>query len=198
MDKSFVNNYLLTNGKYFYSYKLATLGRILEESQVSEYIVNKRFLSPVTMTVLFWVFVPLQLIDRLILRDWFWGWLKLFLTPVWVLSLFFLLISGRDFSGYMMEKYTFEGFNVFYIFVLLFAILFALWTIIDGFTIYRRTKKANYKTILKTLNINYVTYVPLISNKMNSASYTKSRISNFEEWKKVNPNSSIKEYLNSK
>ena len=143
MEKSFVNNYLIANGKYFPKRKLNKIGFILELKDLPVYAINKRYFNPLTTTLIFWVFYPIQLFDRLILKDWFWGIIKL----VFPLILFYILHKYED--GIYLGILTLRAKIIAALFL-----IWGVWTIIDGFTIYRRTKTANYKSFLKAININ--------------------------------------------
>ena len=149
MEKSFIRNYLTQNGKYFPSNKLNRIGEILEYSSISEYSINKRFFNPILLTMIFWLFPPFQLFDRIVLRNYFWGILKLLTLPT--LFIIFSIYSPR--IGYTefndpIVIIAFAGF-----------IVWSIWTIVDGFTIYSRTKYANYNALLSVLNIKDDNYV---------------------------------------
>lgn len=193
MDIAYVRNYLIANGKYFPSDKLGTLGRILEESQVSEHIINKRFFGPVFITILFWVFWPFQLFDRLLLKDWFWGWLKLLLPLV----VGFILYKNSR-SPFQVKGVILEGYDLVNFVSVAAIVIWALWTIVDGFTIYARTKKANYRAVLRALGVstdNYVSMAPTIAKNS-----LKDSVSNesYMKWRKENPSLTINDYYKRK
>lgn len=193
MDLNYIRSYLVANGKYFPSSKLGTLGRILEDSQTSEHVINKRFFSPVFLTIIFWIFWPFQLFDRLLLKDWFWGWLKLFL-PVIV----GFILYENNISPFQVKSAIFEGYDIIEIMGACAIILWAIWTIVDGFTIYKRTKKANYRTVLNALDINNDSYVYNTPKESKVASKVGAINENFATWKKTNPNSSINDFYRRK
>lgn len=187
MDKSFVENYLITNGKYFPKSKLNKIGNILENSRASKYTITKRYFNPLTTTIIFWVFYPIQLFDRLILRDWFWGIVKL-ITPL-ILG-YLLSIHGR---GLYLGIYTLEA-KICTILLLLWGI----WAIVDGFTIYFRTKKANYKAFLRALNIDESNYGDSIIKVKEHASNAQNLNEEMTEWRRLNPNASLNEFYSRK
>lgn len=189
MDVNYIRSYLVANGKYFPSNKLGILGRILEDSRASEHVINKRFFSPVFITVIFWIFWPFQLFDRLILKDWFWGWLKLLLP---VIVGFILYKNSR--SPFPVKSAFLEGFDIIEIVGASAIILWVLWTVVDGFTIYGRTKKSNYRAVLRALNINDESYTPKFPTKVKNTSKVGVESENLAVWKKSNPSSNINDY----
>jgi hypothetical protein len=193
MEKNYVRNYLVANGKYFPSRRLGTLGGILENSRVSEHVINKRFFNPIFITILFWIFWPFQLFDRLLLKDWFWGWMKL-LLPLGVGFILYYHIR----NPFVITSKLLGGNDIISIIGVGVILIWGVWTIIDGFTIYGRTKKANYRAVLRTLKINDDSYVVRTPTDTKTASKMGVGNSRLEEWRKANPNLTIKDYLNSK
>lgn len=187
MDKSFVENYLIANGKYFPKSKLNKIGNILEISGASKYTITKRYFNPLTTTIIFWIFYPIQLFDRIILRDWFWGIIKL-ITPL-ILG-YLLSIHGR---GLYLGVYTLEA----KICIILF-LFWGIWTIVDGFTIYYRTKMANYKAFLRALNMDESKYDERIIKVKEHAANAQNLSEEMTEWKKINPNTSLNEFYKRK
>ena len=188
MDKTFVNSFLIANGKYFPNNKLGKIGLLMEQSNASEYVVNKRFYNPLILTIIFWVFLPFQLMDRFILRDWFGGLLKLLIPVICALGLYY------NQTGYHLYGTN----NLLGIIITIIFILWGIWTIVDGFTIYHRTKKANYKSLLKALNINNDEYIgtsyKLPNNSLNDNNTSKELM----EWRKANPNASLNDFYKKK
>lgn len=184
MDKNFVNSFLISNGKYFPSNKLGKIGALMENSAVSEYSVNRRFYNPLVITIIFWVFWPFQLFDRFVLRDWFGGSLKLFFPIIIVVVYFY----GRFSFGEEIMRYVSLGMLGFWV----------LWTIVDGFTIYHRTKSANYRSLLKALNIYNDNYIPQPISNPKNALKEESNSNDILEWRKANPNASINDFYKKK
>lgn len=185
MNKNYINNYLIANGKYFPSNKLDVIGNMLEKSNLPEYSINVRFFNPLTTTIIFWVFYPIQVFDRLILKDWVLGALKLG-YPLLVASFVYLQMNFLE-----LDTQTFE------IIIQIFAYLFipwGIWTVIDGFTIYSRTKYANFNALKRALNKNGQNYVPKLKNEIESISNGDKKNNEFLEWKKNHPNSTINDF----
>lgn len=184
MDKTFVNSFLIANGKYFPNNKLGKIGLLMEQSNASEYAVNKRFYNPLILTIIFWVFLPFQLIDRFILRDWFGGLLKLLIPVICALGLYY------NQTGYHLYGTN----NLLKIIITVIFILWGIWTIVDGFTIYHRTKKANYKSLLRALNINDDRYVIISVKPLKDSFNDNNRAKELAKWRKANPNVSINDF----
>lgn len=147
MKKELVYQFLNTNGKYFPKKKLELIGIMLEQSDGVEYKINRRYWNPLTTTLIMILLfgVLIAFIDRLILRDWFWGFIKL-LIPISLISFYY----------YFNPLITFNGEYLMYFFYMLWAIcaLYTLWIIIDFMTLFYRIKKFNYRKLLNTLSIN--------------------------------------------
>jgi len=188
MDKSFVNNFLIANGKYFPSNKLGRVGLLMEQSSVSEYAVNRRFYNPLVITIIFWVFLPFQLFDRFVLRDWFGGILKLIIPLICGIVLYY------NQNIYYLNNNT----DLLVKIVAVVIILWGIWTVVDGFTIYHRTKKANYRALLRALNINDDSYVATSVKPVKDALNNDNRSKELAEWRKNNPNASINDFYKSK
>lgn len=185
MEKAFVNNYLANNGKYFPTSKLNNIGSILENSILPEYSINRRFFNPLLFTIIFWLFLPFQLIDRIILRDYFWGFLKLLALPI-ILIIFWVYSPKIGYTQFNdpIVIIAFGGF-----------VVWGIWTVVDGFTIYRRTKYANYYALLASLKVNDNDYVSKSVKMAEKPSYRDRNASkSLAEWKIKNPNQSINEY----
>lgn len=143
MDKEFVRSYLLSNGKYFPERKLHEISSDMELSNVNEYVVNLNFRNPTLFTILYW-FVPLfWWLDRFFVRDFFGGIVKAILYPSLV------LLSGIIGAEYKLNKIYANA-------VMVLGVIWFVWVLIDGFTIYGRVKGYNYRK-LKTKLGNRIT-----------------------------------------
>jgi hypothetical protein len=187
MDKSSVNSFLIVNGKYFPKGKLNKIGVLLEKTNTTQYTITKRYFNPLTTTIIFWVFYPIQLFDRLILKDWFWGILKL--TTPFVLYFFLDKYKGGIYLGVLSSEGKIIG---------VLFLLWGLWTFIDGFTIYSRTKNANYKAFLRLLNVNDDINVDSIPKTTKIASNDKNLSGDIVKWRENNPNRSLNEFYKKK
>ena len=70
--------------------------------------------------------------------------------------------------------------------------------IVDGFTIYRRTKFANYKTLKKTITELNNKYTSRKKQSIESDKKDINKNNEIIEWKRQNPNSTINDYYKQK
>jgi hypothetical protein len=77
-------------------------------------------------------------------------------------------------------------------------VLWAVWTIIDGFTIYRRTKKANYRSLLRALKSSGVNSGGKILKTAKQDSNKDNKSEEYRLWKEKNPNSTLNDYYRTK
>jgi hypothetical protein len=186
MDKSFVNNYLISKGKYFPTNKLNKIGALLENSNAPEYSITRGFYNPiVTIFVLFFLlgFGLMNFFDRLILRDWFWGLIKI-LIPIGLMGYYYY-----EESGLLMFYKSSEN-----IIIPVIIGLYFLWLIIDIFTLYRRIKVANYRKLLRALNVSEDEIVTPNAKLSYPSSKSNIATTEIELWRKANPHSSINDY----
>ena len=140
MDKSFVNSYLISNGKYLPEKKLNEVGVEMEQSKISEASVNVTFRNATLFTILYWFMPWFWLLDRFFVRDFIGGLVKCIVYPM---------------SVYVAFLITKNSVNELYKTIVLVAVfVWFVWVIIDGFSIYGRVKKTNYRKLMNALGRN--------------------------------------------
>jgi len=100
MQKESVSNFLIQNGKYFPKNKLNEIGRKLEHYSGVDYSINSGYVGTVKAIIFTWLFTPF---DRILLKDYFWGTLKVFFA---IFSIYSLFSSGNHLRGI---PYPFES-----------------------------------------------------------------------------------------
>ncbi|MBG27019.1 MULTISPECIES: hypothetical protein [Croceibacter] len=187
MKKEFVEQFLLVNGKYFPKSKLSYIGRQMEKSKVSEYIVNKGYWNPITTFILMFIFLGfgfMMILDRLILGDWLWGLLKLSI-PILIACLYFFAPDLR------VNEFNSDEI------ILLLSGLFLLWVLIDIFTLYSRIKIRNYNKLMNTLNSFWGSFERKKFNfdkPLEIKTIDTETLSSFDKWRKENPSKSINDF----
>lgn len=179
MKKELVYQFLNTNGKYFPKKKLELIGIMLEQSNDVEYKINIRYWNPLTTTLIMILLfgVLITFIDRLILRDWFWGFIKL-LIPVSLISLYYYFNTLNAINGEYLMYFFYTLWGT--------CVLYTLWIIIDFMTLFYRIKKYNYQKLLKALSINDE---GIYCNRevKKTFMYKENKFSNTNENKQQNP-----------
>lgn len=187
MNKDFVANYLIANGKYFPKKKLQKIGLLLENANAPLYNLNLRYFNPLTTTIIFWVFYPIQLFDRLILRDWVFGLLKL------IIPILILYLANKYKLGLSLGVLTLEGKILGVLFL-----LWGVWTIIDGFTIYGRTKNANFRALLRALKLKDANTYSNLYKPARKTDNTQELSSEIKEWRIKNPKAPLNDFYKMK
>lgn len=139
MEKDYIKSYLLNNGKYFPQEKLRSINEELGKSKKAEYSINLSFRNPTLFAVMYW-FVPLfWFLDRFFTGDYFGAMIKLSYI---LMAYIFLLVFGGSYN------YTNDNLN----FTVLFPfILYFIWVMIDGITLYKRIKNYNHRKLMKAI-----------------------------------------------
>ena len=186
MKKENVTQFLIAKGKYFPNNKLHEIGRKLELIEGLDYAIHISYNSTVKGIIFTMLFAPF---DRLILKDYFLGTIKLLFAMFAIYSLF---SNGNHLRGI---PYPFESgyeLNPESLKYLLFLILI-IWQFLDIITVYWRVKKTNYKKLMYIIKSSY----QFTSNKENVFSKTtnlEEKNSEIEDWLKNNPNCSLNDY----
>ena len=163
MKKELVTQYLMANGKFFPKNKLQEIDRELELVEGLEYIINISYISTLRGFLYTLLFSPF---DRLLLKDTFWGFLKI----GWAILIVYLYAKMNDT-------------NLPHIALLLFFI----WQFLDYITIFWRVKKTNFKKLMKIVKKKREVISKPISKDVEEPS-------EIQKWIENNPNSSINDY----
>jgi len=142
--------------------KLQEIGGKLEQFEGLEYAINISYVSTLRGFLYTFVFSPF---DRLLLKDTFWGFLKVGL----VVLIIYLYISMKH--TYLPP---------------LALLLFFIWQFLDYITIFWRVKRTNYKTLMKVIKEKGQLKSTLIIEE--------TEPSEIQKWMKNNPNSSVNDY----
>ena len=184
MKKDFVTQYLITNGKYFPENRLLEIGNKLENNEGLEYAINVKYFTTLKGILFTLLFAPF---DRVILRDYFLGFLKIGLFISSFLSYF--MLRKQDFI-YIKIPFTDNSLQIgTEDFIPFLWLLFIIWQILDLITAYYRVKKTNYKKIIEIIN-----------EQGKSISFKRDVKDNSEikKWIENNPHSSINDFYKMK
>ena len=152
----------MTNGKYFPKSRLQDIGVKLEQFEGLDYAINISFISTLRGFLYTFVFSPF---DRLLLKDTFWGFLKVGLVVL--IIYLYIKMSNTDLPPLAL-------------------LLFLIWQFLDYITVFWRVKKTNYKTLMRVIKEK---------GQLKSTSIIENtEPSEIQKWMKNNPNSSINDY----